>query len=417
MKKYISWYLVVPLCVFWLLTACEQSKETKTSEQIVEQQQVTEIRTAEAKIGRMVSAIAVTGAVFALREARILPKVSGRVERIMVVEGEQAEKGQVLVQLEQQDFLLAKHRAEAALGTANAAFQQLLAGARSEDIQQAQAALSQARASLEEAKGDYERIKRLHDENVASQQMHDAAKARYTIARQSVNIAFQSLKKAKTGPTEEDIQVAKARVREAEVGLEIAEQQLQDSTVQSPFPGIIAEKFVNEGEIVSSISPSPLFWLVEMRTVKIECAIPESELSRVEPGSEATIEVDAYPEDQFVGDITRISPVVDPASLTFKVTIEIPNSDYRLKPGMFARVNIVAEVHENTVIVPRSAVTRTNGKEVVFVIEGDTAVLREVIVGLQDEEFVEIIQGIQAGERVIIEGNYGLENGTRVQEK
>jgi len=415
MKRYYSLYFIVFFCCLWIVLGCNEPRNNNDNEDIVEEQRVTEVRTTKATIGRIVSDISTTGTVFALREARILPKISGRIETILVSEGERVEQDQVLVRLEQQDFLLSKHRAEAALGTANAALQQLLAGARGEDIQGAKAALSQTRASLEEAKGEHDRIKRLYEARVASQQMYDTVKARYKIAQQSVRIASENLKKATAGPTEEDVLVTKARVREAEVGLEMAEQQFNDSVIRAPFSGIIAEKSLNEGELVSSMSPLALLRIVDIDVVKIECAIPENEMSRVKSGAKANIAVDAYPEDQFTGSIASISPVVDPASRTFKITIEILNPDHRLKPGMFVRVKIITEIHDNTVLIPRLAVTLVDGKEAVFVAENDTAVLREATIGLRDEQFVEIVQGVQAGEQVIIEGNYGLEDGTKIK--
>ena len=119
---------------------------------------------------------------------------------------------------------------------------------------------------------------------------------------------------------------------------------------------------MNEGEIVSSMSPSEIIRLVNIDTVKIQCAIPEKEMSQVQPEGQAHIEADAYAGEQFPGRIRTISPVVDPASHTFKVTIEIPNTDHRLKPGMFARVQLITETHENVTLVPRSAITTNDGK-------------------------------------------------------
>jgi len=414
MRRVMCGLLVgVGLFMLWGCNSSSQQSETDDVQK-TDAVRVTPVKTVAAHVGRMVNTITTTGTVFAIREARISPKVSGRIAAILVKEGDLVDANQELVRLEQQDFLLAQHRADAALGIAKAALQQLLAGARKEDIQQAQAALSQAQAALEEAQSEYERAQSLYDDKVASQQMFDAAKARYTIAEQSVRMAAENLKKAQAGPTAQDIQLAKARIREAEVGLEIAEQQLQDSALLSPFAGIVADKAVNEGEMVSPLSPLTILHIVAIDTVKIECAIPEREMSRVQIGSEATIEADAYPGERFPGQISVISPVVNPASRTFTATIEIPNADHRLKPGMFARVQIVTDVHENVIVIPRAALTFADGKDVVFVAREATAAVRQVTPGLRDDQFVEIVQGLQAGENVIIEGNYGLTDGAKV---
>lgn len=415
MKNFCILGLFVVFCSFCLFIGCSQDKKEQAGE--VKQERITEVRIASATVGRIVNTISTTGTVFAICETRIRPKISGRIDKILADEGDTVAEDQILVRLEQEDFVLAQNRADAVLGTANAALQQLLAGARGEDIQGAKAAVSQAKASLDEATADFERVKKLHEANVASKQMYDTSRARYEIARQAVLIASENLKKTKAGPTKEDVQVARARVREAEVGLQMAEQQLKDSTIQAPFSGIVAEKFMNDGEIVSSLSPSEILRLVNIDTIKIQCAIPENEMSRIHLDAEASIEVDAYPDDRFPGNISKISPVVDPASRTFKTTIEIPNTNYRLKPGMFARVQITIDVHEQAILVPRSSLTVVDGKDVVFVAENDVAVLRHVSTGLKNEQSIEILKGIQAGEQVIIEGNYGLEQGTTIHIK
>ena len=397
-----------------LMTGCEDAKNDG-SEQTHEDLAQTEVRVAEVEIGSIAETISVTGSVFALHESRIYPKVAGRIEHIPVEEGERIVENQVLVRLEQQDFVLAQRRAEAALGTAKAALQQLRAGARGEDIRGAEATLFQAQASLEEARSDFERVSKLHEESVASRQMFDSAKARYEVARQAVRIASEQLKKSKSGPTAEDLRVAEAGVHEAEVGLEIAEQQLKDSTILAPFSGIVAEKLMNEGEMVSAVSAMAILRLVDTASVKIQAMLPEKELSRVRVGLEAFVEVEAYRGEQFPGQIRQISPVVDPVSRSFKLTIEIANPDSRLKPGMFARVKILSEQHDNTLLIPRPALSARNDETLIFVVENGEAEQRHVTIGLRTETELEILEGVQAGELVIIEGNYGLDHGERVK--
>lgn len=409
-------YTVFVLCCCVLMTGCGDGGNEE-AEQTHEDLAVTEVRVAEAEIGQIVETISATGNVFALHESRIHSKVAGRVEQIPADEGDRVVKGQVLIRLEQEDFVLAKSRAEAALNTAKAALQQLKAGARGEDIKGAEAAVFQARASLEEAKSDFERVTKLHKEHVASQQMFDTAKARHEVARQAVRIASEQLKKAKSGPTTEDLQVADARVREAEVGLEIAEQQLKDSTILAPFAGIVAEKLMNAGEMVSAMSAIAILRLVNVESVKIQATLPEKEMSRVRVGLGALVDVDAYSNEQFSGRIRKISPIVDPASRSFKLTIEIPNPDFRLKPGMFARVQIHSEQHDKAVLIPRPSLNTSNGQHSVFITEKGVAKRRHVAIGMQNESTIEILDGLQAGERVIIEGNYGLNDGGKIRIK
>ena len=134
----------------------------------------------------------------------------------------------------------------------------------------------------------------------------------------------------------------------------------------------------------------------------------EKDLPRVRPGQEVKLKVTAFPESTFSGKVILINSVVDPETRTVKVRTEVANPDGRLKPDMFANVQIVTDVNRAAISIPQSAVLNDEGKTVVFVAEGDGYKKRQVQAGIQNNGRVEVVDGLTAGDKVVVKGNYLL---------
>jgi len=125
--------------------------------------------------------------------------------------------------------------------------------------------------------------------------------------------------------------------------------------------------------------------------------------------------VDAYPGESFPGNVVKVAPAIDPISRKLKVELEIENREHKLKPGMFADVEIIYKEHRNVLTAPKIAILERDGKNILFTVEENRATMKEIRMGAYDEEKMEIIEGINEGESVIVEGNYGLVDGARVE--
>ncbi len=199
---------------------------------------------------------------------------------------------------------------------------------------------------------------------------------------------------------------------------DIEGMKYEKALIKSPIDGMVMKKFLDEG---SQVEPSanplmriPVVMVANIDTVKVLVNISEKYLGRLKENAETKVEVDAYPGEVFVGEVTRIAPLVDLATRTSEVEIRIANREHQLKPGMFARVNIIIEKKENTLLVPIKAILSENNRKFVFVVNGSIARKREVKTGIYQKDSVEITKGLNAGEIVIIEGNYGLKDNTNV---
>jgi HlyD family secretion protein len=369
----------------------------------------------EVLLGAISSVVTATGTITAHRESKIGPKISGRCERIFVGEGDHIKEGQVLAQLDQSSLIIAKKQAQAALATAKATLNKVLAGTRQELIQQAEADFSSAKANLDWAQKEFARNEALYRRHVVSQKALDSIKMQLKVAEAQYKKAEEYLEMAKRGSTQEDIEVARAQVAQAEVALKMAEQNLKDSVIVAPFPGVVMKRLKNEGEYITSTPDTPIIYIADIHTVNVEVDIPEDKIQDVCMGQRAEIRVDGYPDEVFQGEVSLIRPLIDSATRTFTVKLEVPNLDYRLKPGMYARVKITLMEKKGVPIISRDAILKKDGVSYVMLAHDSKAREQTIKIGLAQGDRVEVLEGVSPGELVIVSGNKGLKSGISVK--
>lgn len=411
MRERIYLISLVPLILIAATVGCNRGKTEAENKN--EKQRIIPVEVVKVKKRDVISYVAATGTICPKLESKVGPRISGRIEKIYADEGDEVKEGDVLIKLEQQELIIAKDQAEATLRLAQANLDKVLAGTREEEIQQAEAGLAQAKANLEDAEVNFSRLKKLFETHTVAKKTFDNAETLYKVAQAQYEAAMERLKMAKKGPTKEDIEIARAQVRQAEVVLQMAKQKLKDSITVTPFSGVVVGKFKNEGEYVTSTPATEVLHLVDISSVKVEVSIPEYEMASVSVGQEAEVKVDAYPDKVFKGEIVTVNPWIDPGTRTFKVKIEIPNGDYSLKGGMFARVNIIKGKRE-ALVIPREAVMRQEGVWLYHVIvAGDTnrAERRVIKPVFTPFGYVEVEEGLKEGEKVVVKGQAALEGG------
>jgi membrane fusion protein (multidrug efflux system) len=194
---------------------------------------------------------------------------------------------------------------------------------------------------------------------------------------------------------------------------EIAQLQLSYTEIRAPISGVVAERHIKVG---NTIQPNTVvFRVTDLKPLLAYVHAPERELRQLSPGQPAQIAVDSLPGRQFEGKIARVSPVVDPATGTFKITVEVNDPTSQLKPGMFARVGVVYERRANALQIPRTAIVDNDGQATVFVVNKDKAEQRDIKTGLANAGFIEVTEGLKAGEQVVVVGQNGLKTGNAVR--
>jgi membrane fusion protein (multidrug efflux system) len=197
-----------------------------------------------------------------------------------------------------------------------------------------------------------------------------------------------------------------------EASFNLASLELDYTKIRAPIAGVISERYLKLGNTIKT--GEPVFRVTSLDPLVAYMHVPEREFRRIAAGQPVHIEVDAITAAPVVATVTRVSPIVDPVTGTFKITIELDGSAQGIKPGMFARMNIVYDKHENVLQVPRSAIIETANDTSVFVVENEIGIRKTVQTGFSSKGMVEIISGLNDGENVITVGHVGLKNEASV---
>ncbi len=321
-----------------------------------------------------------SGAIEARAQFVVAPKVSGRIERLYVNLADTVTRGQVVAELDNDEYRQAVVRGRA-------------------DVEVARANLAAAESALVIADRELTRIKQLLDRGIAADTQFDVAKAN------------QLSKRA-------ELEVAGATLRKAEAVLETSKIQLGYTRVTADWVGgreerIVAERFVNEGGTVAA--NASLLRIVELNPVNAVIFVTEKDYVNLVVGHLATLTTDAYPGELFEAHIERIAPVFREATRQARVELSVDNPELRLKPGMFVRATAVMQRLENAVSVPEVALTARGGKYGVFEIAEDGVKVhwRVVEVGIRDGDRVQV-HGAALDGRVVILGQQFLDDGSAI---
>lgn len=197
-----------------------------------------------------------------------------------------------------------------------------------------------------------------------------------------------------------------------EASYDLARLEYSYTEIRAPIDGVISQRFVKIGNTIEVNAAT--FQVTSLEPLIAYLHVPEREYRRVARGQAAVIEVDALQGDEFQGLVDRISPVVDPGTGTFKITVEVFDPTRRLKPGMFGRVNIVYDMHTQALQIPRSAIIDEPEGSFVFIVEDEIASRRPITTGYANNGHIEILEGLTGTEKVVVVGQAGLKDGSKV---
>jgi len=405
--------MLVLLAIVFYWTGADSEKETKASPPAVKnRQRLIPVETVSVHQGSIERRLHMTGSIVAEATVDVFSKVPGILEKLEVEQGDRVTANQAVAMVEREEKEAELQEDRAALDVLRAKWAQMETGARPEEIAQAEQLVRQAEASWQTSQEDYQRLKNLKDRGFISQQHLDEAMLKVTLSEAEYQSAREKLTLLRKGARQEDRDALLAQIRQAEATVRLAEMHLENTRIRAPLGGIISKRYVDGGALVGT--STPILRIVAMDRIKVVVQVVERELARLRSGATADINVDAYGDEVFTGKVTAISPTVDPESRTADVEVQVDNKDHRLKPGMFARVDLTVERRDKALLLSRDSLLRESGPPRVFVLDGGKASLRKVTLGLEGEEYVEVVGGLQEGEEVIIAGQYELNDGMAV---
>jgi RND family efflux transporter MFP subunit len=348
-------------------------------------------------------------------------KVPGRLEEILVEEGQTVQRDEILAIGEDEAVRLQMRQAYAAWQAAEAQSEKAKKGIRTEELENARALLEKVEEDLFTAEESFNRSEQLYKSGTISKAEYETAESRLRGARTELENAGRTLKMMEAGGSREDQEAARSNAAAMEASYELARLQVDNTRIAAPESGTVARLLQEEGNIVGS--GMPILILVQDDPIHADIAVPEryyGEVAQKLGRIEARLSVAAYPENTvFSGRVIAISPTVHTGSRTFEVTVEIENANRLLRLGMYARVDLVMEKIAGALLIPRSALLDREEEKIVFVVqedgEGPRASIRKVRLGISNPGEVQILSGLSAQERIIVEGNAFLEDGQLVR--
>jgi RND family efflux transporter MFP subunit len=338
---------------------------------------------AERTVARTVSA---TGTLAADEQVVLGTKVAGRLAEITVDLGTRVKRAQVVGKLDQNDFKIRVDQAEASLQQARVRLGLAASGSDERIDPEKTAIVRQARAMLDEARLNRDRSIKLMEMELIARAQLDSVEANLQVAEGRYQDAI------------EEVRNRQAIIAQRRSELELARQQLADTVIYAPLDGAVSLKQASVGEYLTA--GTPIATLVRTHPLRLRVPVPEREGSGVRAGHAVTLTVEGDPT-VYRGRVVRLSPIVQEQNRTLMVEAEVPNERGFLRPGAFARVDILTEVSQPVITVPASAIIVFAGVEKVLVVrQGRTAEVK-VTTGRRLGEDVEIIDGLKRGDAVV----------------
>lgn len=213
--------------------------------------------------------------------------------------------------------------------------------------------------------------------------------------------------------SQESYEKTKSEYNTQKAAYDLAKLRLDYTDIKAPINGVVSRRLIKVGNMVKADQPT--FQVTDFDPLLAVLHIPEKEMSKLQVGYPAKLTADALPGSKFKGKISRISPIVDAGTGTFKVTVEVNDKTRRLKPGMFTRVEIVYDTHQNAILVPKNAILTEDTQAWVFVVDSDTVTKEEVQIGYSNSTHVEVLSGLEVGDVVVTTGLGSLRDGSKVK--
>jgi RND family efflux transporter MFP subunit len=365
MSKKKKWAIILSLVIVLVFAAFiyfRISENLKASQKQNKPPQSVEIIQPEK--GDITSELSFSGDILAVQQANIYSRVTGNIQKIFVEIGDYVSTGKILAQIDPSTFI--------------------------QSVKQNEGLLNQAKASLENNKVNYERLLVLFDKGLAAKGDLDNA--------------------------ETLVKVSKAQVQTAEANYNNARLQLSYCNINAPFSGYITKRFLDQGSLVSSGTSNSIFILSNISKLKIMVSVLEKDIPLLENVKNVTINTDAYPNEIFTGKFRKMSQSVDLSTRTMPVEVDIDNNNNMLKPGMFARVELILDKHYNVIKVPLQCIRKDEkGSFVYSVSEDNSAIKKYVQTGLESDNKVEILSGLNDTDNIVSVGQELIKENSKVK--
>jgi len=342
------------------------------------QRQPMTVETAQVKRADMSNEVTVVGNLIGAQTVEAGPKVAGRLETVSVRLGDRVTRGQTIATVEDREIQEQVKQAKA-----------------SYDV--SAATIRQREADLRLAQTNLDRSRNLFERQLIPKQTFDDTDSRYQAAVAQLDLA-------------------RAQFAQAQARLDELKINLSNTNITSPVSGFVGKRSLDPGAWVTP--NAPFISVVDIGIVRFVANIVEKDIRRITSGLAADVEVDAYPGEKFVGRVAHIAPVLDPATRTGQIEVEIANGNFRLKPGMYAKVSFIVDKKNNALVIPTTALVDLGGSRGVFTAnateQGQVASFKKIDVGIVNQTLAEVTAGLSEGDHIVTTGAAALREGDRI---
>jgi len=374
--------------------------------------------------------VSLVGSVEPVDQRMVIPEMAGVVDRVHVEEGEEVEKGQVLAELEDDDYRLQVEEARSAQRAVQAQLQEARAGAREAEVAEAESAVDMARENKKQAEKELERAEELHEDGFATDQQVEMAELEYTSAQEQLKTAEAALDTIEEGTRQEQIDALQAQVDQAGVAVRMAEQALERTQITAPADGTLAVFELKEGEMADGTAPAAV--LLDTENIQVITSLPEFYVNQVQVGDKVLVEIPSARADPLQEQVQRIGelPPDEARSYPMEVTLSGEGQNNKVMAGMFARTDVTVDRREDILAIPRHALVEGEEELGVYVfhqadshpararernglVQG-TVELVNVHTGISEKGLIQVKEGLQKGDRIVVAGQEEVSSGDQV---
>jgi HlyD family secretion protein len=411
--------LTVVVLVLLIIAALlwRRSRQASAAASDTEPTPVVSVRVAKAERQPIAAQVNALGTVFPREQATVGAKISAQIKQMPLLKNRVVRAGEVIAVLESRDLQAQRNEAVAALNEAQANARSVTTGTIPQTNAQDEKALRDARANVANARNTFVRRQTLYNQGGISQKELEASQLALTTAEDDLRLAEQTVALRARALNPNDRALAAARVEQAQQHVATLDAQLSYATIRAPITGVVTDQFQFEGEFASS--GGKLVNIADISEVTVKAPFADTVAARLKVGQTAKVIPTDIEGEQMAGQISLISRASDPTNRTVEVWVTLGNGAGRLRANGAAQVIVNTEETNDAIVVPASAVTldATNADEGTVMVVDASSVAHEtkVTVGIRTSDRMEITEGLQGGETIVIEGNYGLEDKTKVE--
>src|SRR5256714_4483601 len=391
-------------------------KKSKTESE-AEVTPVVSVKVAKAEQGSIAAQISAVGTIWPREKADVGAKISAQIKKMALLKNKVVRTGEVIAVLESRDLQAQRAEAVAALNQARAEERSLVTGTIPKTNAEDQKALTDARAKVNNARATFERRRTLYQKGGISQKDLEASQLELTTAEDELRLQEQTVALRGRSLNPNDRALAAAKTAEAQQHLATLDAQLSYATIRSPITGFVTDQYQYEGEFAAA--GGKLVTIGDISSVIVKAPFADTVAAQLKVGDSASVLPTDTSAEEMRGQITLLSRSSDPTNRTVEVWVTLANGAGKLRANGAAQVTVFANSKNDAIVVPAAAVTleASNADEgTVMVVDAQNiAHQKKVTVGISAADKIEIVEGLQAGDIVVVEGNFALPDGTKVE--